>query len=362
MPGKQHSSRPQVSTGGPEPELPPPHTWTSRAEGSSEISAERPTEGGGSQEQAETGTLVQTPAAEPAPFRLRSAGLSRGQWWLYGSLAALLLLTSTALLVMLTTGQATAILQAQATARAQATRQVLASASAQAAGTAQALATQQAAIYATATAQSLATAQNSQLTATATAYDERLSQITQGQPAFSDDLSSLDESHGWDQGFSDAGTGCFFNNGAYEARAGHPGLLQPCLAHNTNFSQFVYEVQLTITHGQEAGLLFRASSDGQSYYLFRVSINGSFALDLYQGQRGQTLLTGFSPAISSGLTQTNILGVLVSQESIVLYVNEQAVGSVQDHTLSTGAIGVVAIDDQLPCVAQFSNAQVWALH
>ncbi|WP_151728121.1 hypothetical protein [Thermogemmatispora aurantia] len=359
MPGKQQSSHPRSSVNGLEPEQLPVHRKEPMTTDGSEESAERPAE---VKEQAETTALVKVPAAEPVSFRQRPAGLSRGQWWLYGSLAALLLLASTVLLVILTTGQATTVLQAQATARALATRHVLASASAQAAGTAQSLATQQAAIYATATAQSLATAQTSQLTATATTYDERLSQITQGHPDFSDDLSTPDESHSWDQGFSDAGTGCFFNNGAYEARAGHAGLLQPCLAHSTNFSQFVYEVQLTITSGQEAGLLFRASADGQSYYLFRVSINGSFALDLYQGQTAQTLLTGFSPAISSGLTQTNILGVLASQDTIVLYVNEQAVGSVHDHTLSAGAIGVAAIDDQLPCVAQFSNAQVWVLH
>ncbi len=326
--------------------------------GEHEESLAKPTE---AEEQTKTTALVQAPVVAPAPFRRRRAGLSRGQWWLAGTLAALLLLASTALLVTLTTGQATAVLQAQATARTQATRNVLSSASAQAAGTAQALSTQQAAIYATATAQSLATAQHSQLTATATAYDERLSQITQGQPAFSDDLSSPDATHGWDQGFSDAGTGCFFNNGAYEARAGHPGLLQPCLAHSTHFSQFVYEVQLTIIHGEEAGLLFRASTDGQRYYLFRMSVTGSFALDLYEGTSAQTLLTGFSPAISSGLTQTNILSVLATQDTIVLYVNEQAVGSLHDHSLSSGAIGVAAIDDQLPCVAQFSNAHVWLL-
>nr|BBH92848.1 hypothetical protein KTA_10470 [Thermogemmatispora argillosa] len=341
---------------GPEPERPPAYGREPMNPGEHEGSSAQPTE---TEEQAKTSALVQASAATPVPFRRRRAGLSRGQWWLAGVLAALLLLASMILLVTLTTGQATAVLQAQATARARATRDVLASASAQAAGTAQALATQQAAIYATATAQSLATAQNSQLTATATAYDERLSQITQGQPGFSDDLSAPEETHGWDQGFSDAGTGCFFNNGAYEARAGHPGLIQPCLAHSTHFSQFVYEVQLTIIQGQEAGLLFRASSDGQSYYLFRISVNGSFALDLYQGTGAQTLLTGFSPAISSGLTQTNILSVLATQDTIVLYVNEQAVGSVHDHSLASGAIGVAAIDDQLPCVAQFSNAHVW---
>ncbi|WP_376795958.1 hypothetical protein [Thermogemmatispora sp.] len=360
MPGKQRPSQPPLSASDRDPEgKPAALARGSLTPGQGQESAESPTEVG---EQAETTALVRTPAIAPQPFRQRPAGLSRGQWWLYGTLAALLLLASTVLLVMQTTGQATTLLQAQATARAQATGHVLASASAQAAGTAQALATQQAAIYATATAQSLATVQSSQLTATATAYDERLSQITQGQPSFSDDLSTPDEAHGWDQGFSDAGTGCFFNNGAYEARAGHPGLLQPCLAHSTHFSQFVYEVQLTITHGEEAGLLLRASADGQSFYLFRLNINGSFALDLYQGQTAQTLLTGFSPAISSGLTQTNILGVLASQDTLVLYVNEQAVGSVNDHSLSSGAIGVAAIDEQQPCVAQFSNARVWPLH
>jgi hypothetical protein len=42
-------------------------------------------------------------------------------------------------------------------------------------------------------------------------------------------------------------------------------------------------------------------------------------------------------------------------------VNQGFVASVTDSTLSSGQIGVVAINNGTPVVAQFTNAQVWNL-
>jgi hypothetical protein len=294
------------------------------------------------------------------PYRRREV-LSMRRFLLYAVIAGLLILTSSALLVLLTTGQAYSLLHAQATANARATFGAHTTAAAQAAGTARALATQQASIYATATALGQATAQSDQLTATATTLNDRLSQITQGKAAFSDSLSDASGQGAWDQGDPTAGTGCLFSNGSYQASSGRPGFLQPCIARATSFSNFVYQVQMTITRGSQGGLLFRADATSQSYYLFRIGIDGSFALDLYQGSSGRTLLNGYSSAITTGLTQTNMLSVLADQSTLVLYVNEQVVASLSDTSLSAGQIGVVAIDYGLPTVAEFSDASVWTL-
>jgi hypothetical protein len=287
----------------------------------------------------------------------------RSPWRLVlsGLLVGLLLLASIGLLVTLTTSQAYTLLHGQATANARATLMIRSTATALAQGTAQALATQQAAINATATAQGLATAQSTALAATATTLTKRLEQITQGQPVLNDTLADNSGQHGWEEGQHSDGTGCFFADGTYHVVVGAPGFLQPCIAHATNFDNFVYEVQLTIVRGEQAGLLFRVSSDQQSYYLFRIGIDGSFALDLYQRSGATTLLSGFSPAITTGLTQSNTLDVLATQQTIALYVNQQNVGSVSETTLSAGAIGVVALDYGLPCTAEFSNARVWSI-
>jgi eukaryotic-like serine/threonine-protein kinase len=150
--------------------------------------------------------------------------------------------------------------------------------------------------------------------------------------------------------------GCGFNNGAYHATVTQAGSFAVCTAQATNFANFTYQVQMTILSGTTndgGGLIFR-SSNGSAYRL-RVGVNGSFDLV----DQDKALASGSSPAINTGLNQTNLLKVVARGSSISLYVNNQLIANVNDSLSSSGAIGMMAVDFTNPTDVAFNNAQVW---
>lgn len=150
--------------------------------------------------------------------------------------------------------------------------------------------------------------------------------------------------------------GCGFSNGAYHATITNAGSFAICTAHATNFANFAYQVQMTIlsgTTGDGGGLVFRSSNG--SAYRFRVGVNGTYDLV----DQVKALASGSSPAINTGLNQTNLLKVVARGSSISLYVNNQLITTVQDSLSSSGAIGMMAVDFTNPTDIAFNNAQVW---
>ena len=292
---------------------------------------------------------------------------------LLGAMALLLIGGSLGLIVYYASAQYSKTLSANAAAEAQLTAQARARAQSteqanalSATATGQVLATAQAGIEASATAQVEATASaiaaTDLATATVTALESMYTQATSGTPALDDPLSDNTGNHKWDEGKGQTvNTGCAFTGGAYQASESQLGYFQPCFAEATHFSNFAYQVQMTITNGNlaQGGVLFRANSIAGQYYLFRIGIDGSYALELYNNSQFTMLSSGFSSQITIGLNQSNELDVLANKNTLYLYVNKGFVASVTDTTLSSGQIGVVAIDNGTPIVAQFTNARVW---
>lgn len=309
-----------------------------------------------------------TEAAWPPPPRPRGRQKTGGAMSIaLITLALLLIAGGLVFIVFATSAQYTKTLHTQATAqarltaRANATRLALTQQA-----TDQALATQQAYIYATASALvgSTATAQGSSADATATAgaAENLLSQDTGGTPAFNDALSDASGNNGWDTNINPQGnTGCQFNNGAYHALEAVRGDLQPCFAEGSNFSNFAYQVTLTINQGDQGGIIFRANSAKSQYYLFRVGADGSYTLERYTKTQVITLNSGFSIAIATGTGQSNTLAVIANKSTLALFANSTYIASVSDANLTSGQIGVVALDFILPTDVAFSNAQVWKL-
>ncbi|HEY6540916.1 MAG TPA: hypothetical protein VIZ18_08270 [Ktedonobacteraceae bacterium] len=309
-----------------------------------------------------------TEAAWPPPPRTRKRQRSPGVVSIVLITIALLLIVSGLGFIVFTTSaqynktlhtEATA--QARLTARANATKLALTQQA-----TNQALATQQAYIYATASALvgSTATAQGSSVAATATAgADENLlNQDTGGTPVFNDALGDNSSNNGWDTNINPQGnTGCQFNNGAYHALEAMRGYLQPCFAEASNFSNFAYQVTLIIDQGDQGGIIFRANNAKSQYYLFRIGIDGSYTLERYTNNQVITLSSGFSVAIATGTGQSNTLAVIANKSALSLFANSTYIASVTNSTLSSGQIGVVALDFTLPTDVEFSNAQVWTL-
>jgi hypothetical protein len=263
-----------------------------------------------------------------------------------------------------TTVQYRASLQAQATGLANSTVQARDTARAQEQATANALSTANAKIFATATTQTGVTATATALvenaTATATALGVVFTQATSGTAVLNDPLSDNSGNHNWDETHGTVDGQCVFTGAAYHAKAARQGFFQPCFAESSNFTNFVYQVSMIIDKGNQAGIVFRANSTSKALYLFYIRIDGRYSLDLYKsGSQATTLHNGFSPAIMTGAKQTNQLVILAYKSILYLYVNQQFIFSLTNSTLSSGMIGVAALDLKNPTEAEFSNAQVW---
>ena len=209
------------------------------------------------------------------------------------------------------------------------------------------------AVTATATsAQATATA----ISATATAYTKT---VTPGSPVLNDPLQS-NSGNNWDVTNLTGGGGCAFTGGAYHASMPQKGYIAPCFAQATSFSNFTYQVQMTIVTGDQGVIAFRANSKDGAFYYFHINQNGTYGLETYNGYNSTAVLKQeTSPAIKTGLNQTNLIAVVANGNSLVLYVNKQQIASVNDGTYSNGQIGVIAESTQNPTEIVFTNAEVW---
>ncbi len=179
--------------------------------------------------------------------------------------------------------------------------------------------------------------------------------------ALHDSLRDDSSGSGWDK----RSTNCDFIGGAYHVVAIGIRHLEFCVAQSTDFSDFAYEVQMTIVKGDVGGMIFRANSASGAYYLFFVSKDGYYSLYVCAGKTcRQPFASRFHPSIKRGLNQINRIAVEALGPAITLYINQQRVASVNDGTYSHGQIGLVAspyanTDDTTEVV--YGNARVWTI-
>lgn len=158
-------------------------------------------------------------------------------------------------------------------------------------------------------------------------------------------------------------TGCHFLNDAYDMRDTESNY---CLASDTNFTNFVYQIEMTTIqeqNGQTGRILFRADDTQHTYYDFQVGADGSYFLTRNSATDDTTLLEGRSPAIVKGDLQSNLLAVKADGEDLSLYVNDHLIGHTQDLSYTNGNIGV-GIDVNAGAgetEIAFRDAKVWAL-
>ncbi len=182
-------------------------------------------------------------------------------------------------------------------------------------------------------------------------------QSTNGSPVFNDPLNNQDN-HNWS-----TDTECSFSNGVYHVHVPSTYFAW-CIEQSIDFSNFVYQVQINIVRGDYGGIIFREDYTNAIFYYFYIGQDGSYALFLYQGikgQQGQLIRSGSSPAINRGLNQPNLIAVIARGNNLYLYVNKQLVTSASDRTVASGLIGVIALPQNNPTEVVCSNAEVWNL-
>ena len=185
---------------------------------------------------------------------------------------------------------------------------------------------------------------------------------TSGNPTLDDPLSRQD-SNVWDV-TSSSGESCAFVAGAYHASELQQSNAIPCIAQMTHFSNFAYQVRMTMIRGDTGGMIFRATSSNSKYYYLSVSQDGSYeivkSVDA-TGNNDQVLLSGATQAFKTGLNQANLIAVVAQSSLLSLYVNKQYVASVSDSSYPSGEIGVLAQDGTHPTEVAYSDAHVWQL-
>jgi serine/threonine protein kinase len=178
-----------------------------------------------------------------------------------------------------------------------------------------------------------------------------------GTLIFSDPMTS--DRFNWTTGSTNDGM-CSFIGGAYQVMGKKKGSATPCLGSGilfANYSNFTFEVQMTMLSGTGGGIRFHISSIGSDNFVVYQDGHCELTTDDSFGDYRSTLLrTPTQSSIKKGLKQINTLAVVVSGKQIDLYVNHVHIGGTHDSFSSQGSFGLIA--DQESQVA-YSNARLW---
>jgi hypothetical protein len=159
---------------------------------------------------------------------------------------------------------------------------------------------------------------------------------------------------------------CGFQSGYYYAYDKDPNnnSYTSCLAQQTNFANFTYEVQMTIVEGQAGGVFFRSqdSQSSQFSYMFLIRSDGYcglyVVLNTASGPDFKGLVGGTITGFNRGLQQTNTIAIVARGSQIDIYVNQVGIARVNDSTYSQGGVGVIGWTNSN---VAFSNAKLWTV-
>jgi len=175
-------------------------------------------------------------------------------------------------------------------------------------------------------------------------------------PVLDDPLQDNSRGNNWEE---DDPSNCKFINRAFDINT---DAQEWCPARATDFTNFIYEVQMKIVKGDGGGIAFRIDPRSEHlYYYFAINQDGSYSVHAYSDSNDGVLAQGSSSAIHQGLNQTNLVAAVVHGTIIELYVNHQRVAVVGSSTYTHGRIGVIVTGSRHQTEVIFQNAKVWKL-
>jgi len=181
-----------------------------------------------------------------------------------------------------------------------------------------------------------------------------------GTLVLDDPLIDNGKGYNWLTGTNPKGATCEFRGGAYYSTQPAQGFFHACPERSKDFSNFAFQVRMTLISGDYAGIIFCNASEN-TYYLFRLGTDGSYSLLIFSqsDSEGTPLATGSTPI---DLSQPHLVAAVVSGGAIKLYVDRQLIRIVNDNTYTYGRIAVFSWNASGNVAeAAFSNAKVWAL-
>ncbi len=155
---------------------------------------------------------------------------------------------------------------------------------------------------------------------------------------------------------------CSFSQGVYEVKEAKQNTFSSCFATNTSFSNFSYRVALTILKGDCAGIVFRGDVNSSKQYYYEICQTGTYDLVVFDGNAGKYLIKPTnSSAIKTG-SAINVVAVTANNDTLQVFVNSMPLSTVQDATLTSGSIGVIAVNDKSSNTdVGFAGAKVWKI-
>ena len=185
------------------------------------------------------------------------------------------------------------------------------------------------------------------------------SQATSGRPTLYDPMTGPNVNTWWDQR---ARCNYVGGVGVYHVTAPQQQLGTVCDDQASNFSNFAFQVKITILKGDMGGVVFRSTHENLQMYKFLIGTDGTYFLNAspFKGMC-KTLASGYSSAITNGLPQSNTLTVIARGSSIYLYINRQFVVQVKDSTATSGMIGLFADNETNATDVIFRDVKVWHL-
>jgi len=172
----------------------------------------------------------------------------------------------------------------------------------------------------------------------------------------------MDDVHDGDPG-SAATKGCYFADQKYHISTNGQQFSNAevyCLNTGVRFSNFTFQVQMSVQQGHLGGIIFR-QSPGAHFYAFMISDTGDYFLFSSSSSDTKMLARGVSDSINQQPGMSNLLAVVANGSKLDMYINQHYVASITDSTYSTGLIGTIAIGNngsQSTDIA-YADAKVW---
>ena len=178
--------------------------------------------------------------------------------------------------------------------------------------------------------------------------------------AMVDPLTSIATSQ-WRNHTDNATSQCQFNTLGYQISQTQAQTLYNC-RNSTTYSNFVFEVQVTIDQGDCGGITVRG--DSTNFYFFSICRNGTYTFSKYAtGVAPVPLATSYSAAINTVLGGTNTIAVVAINSTYYLYINSttQYVNTVTDSSYTQGLFGMAVLANADATTAIFQHARAWTI-
>lgn len=194
-------------------------------------------------------------------------------------------------------------------------------------------------------------------------FENIYTNATNANATFSDSLRDSTDAQ-WDNSqWSDGSIACQITNGDYHVRILQDTYFTSCLNNTDNFSNFAYQIQMSIIKGDQGCIVFRYDEvNAQTFYMFCLDTEGNYTF-IAQTPDGylNTLEQGTSSAMVTGLNHINTVAVVAQNDVFDFYVNKLFVLNATDDTAKNGEVGVGISNNGDFAEVVFNNAQVWRL-